>query len=58
MAERKGSKNSIENRGAQTFIMCTTCGEKKKPFRMMGAGKNRMVFECKCGLFDKAGVKV
>ncbi|MBD3418591.1 MAG: hypothetical protein GF398_00590 [Chitinivibrionales bacterium] len=58
MAERKGSKNSIENRGAKTVIVCDKCGGEMAPMRMMGAGKNRMVYECKCGVFDKTGVKV
>ncbi|MFP4418633.1 MAG: hypothetical protein ACOC41_05945 [Chitinivibrionales bacterium] len=58
MAEKKGSKNSISNRGAATVIMCDQCGQEKKPFRVIGAGKNRMAFECKCGLYDKSGVKI
>jgi hypothetical protein len=55
MAEKKGSKNSIENRGATTFMMCKICQEQKKPFRLIGSGKNRMVYECKCGMYDRAG---
>lgn len=55
MNTSRGSKNSIENRGKKAVMMCTTCGEERKPLRVMGQGKNRMGYECKCGLLDKKG---
>jgi hypothetical protein len=58
MAEKKGSKNAIENRGAQSVMICTTCGETRKPFKMFDGGRARMAYECKCGLLDKAGTKI
>ena len=58
MAEKKGSKNSIENRGAATVMICNTCNEKVQPYRLVGNGKARMVYECKCGTYDKSGTKI
>ncbi len=51
----KGSKNAIENRGAKSVLVCKTCGDERKAMRLMGQGKNRMAFECKCGISDKTG---
>ena len=51
----KASKNAIENRGAKTVLTCTVCGEERKAIRVMGGGKNKMAFECKCGMSDKSG---
>lgn len=58
MAEKKGSRNAIENRGIETFMICRICGEKRNPFKLVENGRSRMVYECKCGLLDKAGAKV
>lgn len=58
MAEKKGSKNAIENRGAQSVMLCKTCGDSRKPFRLFEGGKSRMVYECKCGLAEKSGAKI
>ena len=55
---KKGSKNAIENRGAKTVLTCNTCGDERKPFRVMAPGRNQMAFECKCGILDKAGNKI
>ncbi len=52
----KGSKNAIENRGARSVMICSVCGEERKPIRVMSLNKNGMGFECKCGLLNKAGV--
>ena len=58
MAEKKGSKNAIENRGAKSVMICRECGDQKSPYRLIGSGKARMVYECKCGIFDKQGTKI
>jgi len=58
MAEKRGSKNAIENRGAQSVMLCNSCGESRKPFKLYEGGKSRMVYECKCGISDRSGVKV
>jgi len=58
MAEKRGSKNAIENRGAQSVMICDSCGEKRNPYKLYNAGKMRMVYECKCGILDKTGEKV
>lgn len=57
MNTKKGSKNAIENRGAQSVMECGVCGEARKPFRVISSGKSRMFYECKCGLLDRAGNK-
>lgn len=58
MAEKKGSKNAIENRGLETFMVCRACGDKRNPFKMIEGGRSRMVYECKCGLSEKGGRKI
>ena len=58
MNAKKGSKNSIDNRGAKSLLMCKTCNTERKAFRIMAPGINQMGFECKCGLSDKAGNKI
>ena len=55
MNSAKGSKNAIENRGAKSVMICKTCGEERKPLKLMGGGKAKMAFECKCGMSDKIG---
>lgn len=58
MNTKRNSKNAVENRGATTVIMCTTCGQQKKPFRVLANGKSRMAYECNCGILDKLGNKI
>lgn len=58
MNTKKGSKNAIENRGAETAMICTICGQDRKPFRVVGNGKTRMAYECSCGLTNKIGEKI
>jgi hypothetical protein len=58
MAEKKGSKNSIENRGSSNVLVCEVCNSKIQPYRLVGSGKARMVYECECGMFDKSGAKI
>lgn len=54
----KGSKNAIENRGARSVMMCSVCGQERKPVRVMTMGKNGMGYECKCGLQNKNGATI
>lgn len=58
MNTKRGSKNAIENRGSESVVACTTCGEVRKPFRLVGNGKNRMAYECRCGLVNRQGEKI
>ncbi len=58
MNTKKGSKNAIENRGASTTMTCNTCGEHRKPFRLVGNGKTRMAYECNCGILNRVGEKI
>lgn len=58
MNTAKASKNSIANRGAKSVLLCTTCGQERRPLRVLAGGRSRMAYECKCGLLDKAGNKV
>ncbi len=58
MNVKRGSKNAIENRGKSAAIMCTTCGDEKKPYRVLKSGKKQMLYECKCGFSNKAGMTV
>lgn len=55
MSKRKGSKNAIENRGIKSTMRCDVCTGTKKPIRLVGAGKKKMVYECECGIKTKAG---
>ncbi len=54
----RGSKNAIENRGARSVMICSICGEERKPIRVMSLNKNGMGYECKCGLLTKNGEKM
>lgn len=58
MNVRSGSKNAIENRGAKSVMICSICGEERKPIRVMTVNKNGMGYECKCGLLTKNGEKI
>ena len=58
MNTKKGSKNSIENRGKTHKNVCSNCGGDKKAFRVMGQGKTKMAYECNCGLIDNAGTLI
>lgn len=54
----KGSKNSIENRGAKSVMTCNVCGQTRQPIRVMTMGSNAMGYECGCGILTKAGEKI
>ncbi len=58
MNTKRGSKNAIENRGNASVMVCNTCGQNRKPFRVVGNGKTRMAYECDCGLVNKYGNKI
>jgi hypothetical protein len=58
MNTKKGSKNAIDNRGETTIMMCSACGKERKPFRLLGNGKNQMAYECSCGILNKVGDKI
>jgi len=54
----RGSKNNPAARGAERKNLCPACGEFKKWILKVTIGNRKMVAECKCGTFDKRGVKV
>ncbi|MBN1980941.1 MAG: hypothetical protein JW795_05380 [Chitinivibrionales bacterium] len=57
MNAKKNAKNA--DKGSENLdAQCRVCGTEKKVYKMLGAGKSRMVYECKCGILDKGGKKI
>lgn len=54
----KKSKNNPDARGKKSVNYCSKCDTEKKPILIASVGKKKMCKECKCGAFDKQGVKV
>jgi hypothetical protein len=38
--------------------ICPVCKQKKSVYKLVAGGKARVAFECKCGIFDRAGTKL
>lgn len=54
----KKTAKTAEGQEEATANTCHKCNTEKKPIKVLGLGKPRLVFECKCGLLDKLGNKI
>lgn len=54
----KKSKNNPDTRGGSNVEICPTCNEPKQWTAFAVKGSNKMCLSCKCGVFNKNGVKV
>jgi hypothetical protein len=57
MSVKKTAK-STDGQQDNSGNTCHKCNTEKKPIKIMGLGKPRFAFECKCGLMDRMGNKI